>query len=507
MTLKVTPENLLLLTVGILVTLPYWSLYQDMDDEAAGTALGAIRLLKGELPYRDWMTHHTPGGNFVTAAYYLLFGSGQWGTRSLMGLISSLTGLLIYHTSRQVDSSRLRYLPWLLWTCGNVMEKAGHSHHWFGVLGTAFTCYWLLRWALNPSDVGAPWWAGFAAALSSWFLQSNGLTSLLMVVLVWLRLRPAGLSRVILAYIATDLVLWLPWIGLAREVWQNHFADLSRHIYFNRLGYSWGYLEELRVIYANLDPVQQPVHFLAGWSHFVRVCLQYGCFYPAIAAALLLAERRGNRAQIALSYCCLAWALTAGYRQTIGYLAYVAPAFQLSTLCLLSRWKRVAAVWGGLETAGWFFRVGSISLAFCYPIATRAGIYWGPDPREAASLNQLHAWIETHCPKDSKVLAYPYFAREYSLEQLSNPIPEAFLLPWVFWDQEFANCAAVLDRERIPFILHRLIDRDAILVEFPNAPAREFHEDFARQEKRLFAHYQKIWAVPGFEVWARKPDP
>ena len=501
---KSAAENLILLLLGMLATYAYWSIYQDMDDEAAGTTLGAIRLLKGELPYRDWMSRHTPGGQFVTAAYFLIFGSGQLGTRSLMGLISAITGVLIYQCSCQVTRSGLRYLPWLLWTCGSITEKAELSHHWFGVIGTIFTFYWTLRWALTPGR-STPLWVGFSAALSSWFLQSNGLSSLLMVALVWLRLRPAGLSRVILAYVATDIVLWAPWLGFAHEVWQNHFQVLGRHIAFNRLPYDWGRLGELASNYSGLTFSQQPIHFLAGWSHFGRMSILYGLYYLVIAAACGLAEKRRSRPQLALAYCSLAWALTTGYCQTICYISYAAPAFQLATLCLLAGRERWAAVWGVLETAGWFFRICSISLAYCYPIATRAGTYWGPDPQEAASLNQLHAWIEVHCPKNSEVLAYPYFAREYSLEFLSNPIPQAFLFPWIFEEHEFVNCAAVLERNQVPFILRRVLDTSAILVEYPNAPADEIQRDYVRQDQRIFAPYQKIWEVPGFEVWSRKP--
>ena len=499
-----TRENLLLFVLGVLATVPYWSLYQDMDDEAAVAALGAIRMLKGELPYRDWMTRHTPGTYFLTAGYYLIFGSGQFGTRSLMGVISSLSGLFILSCSRQITQSRLRYLPWVLWTCGSVAEKPELNHHWFGACSTLFTLYWVLRWALQPA-ARTPLWVGFSAALSSWFLQSNGLSSLLMVVLIWIRFRPAGLLRVIGAYILTDLVLWLPWLGYTHEVWLNHFQILARHLAFNRQAYTWQRLGELYGFYRPLEFQAQTIHFLAAWSQFFRVCLQYGAYYILIALAWIVAEKRRDRKQLALAYGCVAWALTTGYCQTIDYLSYAAPAFQLAMLCLLVGKERLAAAWGAVETAGWLFRACSLSLAFCYPIATRSGTYYSADPQEANSLNQLHAFVESHCPENSKALAYPYFSREYSLEKLSNPIQQAILLPWVFTDQEFIDCAEVLKRDRVPYILHRLLSEEAVLAEYSNTPAAEFHQEYAVQAARIFSGYQKIWAVPGYEVWALKP--
>jgi hypothetical protein len=495
----------LLFLLGLAATLPYWGCYYDMDDEAV-TVLGATRILAGELPYRDWETRHTPGSYFVAALYFLVGGSGPLGTRSLMGLISSLSGLVIQRCADRVGRGAVRYLPWVLWTCGGIYEKRHLNYHWFGTLSTLLTLYWLLRWVDDRSPRSALV-AGGSAALSSWFLQSNGLSSLLMVVLVGARLRAPGMLRVGAAYLVTQVLLWIPWLAYASQVWQNHFSVLERHMQFNRQAYSWAFLSELAGSFRGIDLSQNLVHGLAAWSNFAHLAMQYGLFYVVVVLALVVAEWRRDRGQIAVTYACLAWALTTGYCQAPNYLSYACPAFQIALPCLLGpsfRGRQAVIVgWAGLEVLGWFFRAWSISLAYRYPVETRVGTYWSPEPSEAMQWNQLHGWIAEHCPAGSKVLAYPYFTRVYTLEKLANPIPSPILVPWLFSDPEFGHCAQVLEREKIAYILYRPLSIESIQSTYPSVPIEEFRQDYVRQSNRLLATYHRVWQNSSYQVLAR----
>ena len=502
-----TRRYLILFLLGWAATIPFWGCYHDMDDEAAVAVLGATRLLRGEIPYRDWTTRHTPGTYFVTALYFLFFGSGQLSTRSLMGLVSSCTGLMMFKCSERVAQGSVRYLPWLLWTCSGICEKPNLNHHWLGALSTVVTIYWAQRWALDGGRRDALW-LGCSAAVSSWFLQSNGLSSLLLVMLVGIRCRPPGLLRVGAAYLVTQVALWLPWLPWVRQVWTNHFSILAKHVQFNRQAYSWHHLGEYADSFRGIDLTHQTVHGLAAWTEFARLVLQYGGYYIVIVGALLVAERRRERSGLVLAYSCLAWALTTGYNQNPDYLSYAVPAFQLSALVLLSRpwrWRNVLVyAWSGMEVLSWVFRSGSIGLAFVYPVQTRAGTYWTVDPQESAAMNQMHTFVEEHCPPGTAVLAYPYFTREYTLEYLKDPIQQPILVPWLYEDYEFDDCLKALDQQKVPFILHRVIGVEAIRSDFPKAPVEELQAEFTRQQPRVFAHYQLVWSYPGYEIWARK---
>ena len=493
-----------LFVLGVLATLPYWGCYQDMDDEAV-SVLGITRLLAGEIPYRDWTTRHTPGSYFLSLPFFFLFGNGALATRAWMAVVSSLTGMTLQAASEQFLTGRLRYLPWLVWTCTGLLDKPQLNYHWFGCLFSCVTLWLILLWVKSPQPNRLPYAVGLVAALSSWMIQSNGASSWLMIVLVWLRLRPPGLLKVIGAYLVTQLLLWLPWAAFWPQVWENHVDILGRHLQFNRQPYSWRYLGDLFRGYQNLDWGRQPVLALSAWSYLGHQCLQYGLFYLAIFVHLGVAEWRRDRVRRALAYACLAWAVTTGYCQTIGYLAYAAPAFWLTAAALVpvsGRW--LAYLWMALELAGWGLRAGSMAEVFRYPCVTRAGSYWCANELEAQELRTLHAFVEEHCPPQSQVLAYPYLTRLYTTENLKNPIADPILLPWLWSDKAFQDCKQRLAQQRVPYLFYRPLSGEAIHSDYPSVPAQEFEVAAERAWSSISQDYEPVWQGQIFQIWRRR---
>lgn len=493
--------------LGLLATFPYWGCYRDMDDEAV-TVLGAARLLQGEIPYRDWTSRATPGSYFLCALYFAVVGWGPLATRSAMAIVSSLTGLTLQAISDRLLSGPARYLPWVLWTCAGINEKPGLNYHWFGVLFTSLTLLALLGWTENPQQRRRALLLGCLAALSSWVLQSNGLSSLLMIVLVWLRLRTKGLAWVVLGYTLTQLTLWLPWWGYRNEVWHNHLEILGRHVQFNRHAYSWNFLLELARSYQGIDARVYPIHALAAASHFGHLCLQYGLFYFSIGTLVVLAERSRQKNRLLVAYACLAWGLTTGYSQAPDYLSYASPAFGLASAILLQPTRRsLLLAWMGLEILGWGARTLSIQQAYQYPCETRMGTLWCSTPQEAEANNQLHIFLEQNCPPGSVVLCYPYFCREYTLENLHNPIQDPLLVPWLWDEQAFNDCHQRLEQGKVPFILYRPLSAQSLHQDYPAIPIEEFEQAYQVEEKRLFKNYQRVWDNGSYQVWKRVPSP
>src|SRR5438445_5639 len=64
---------------------------------------GAVRILEGQVLYRDFFEFHGPGAFFVTAAWMKLFGSTFASVRLLGTTTATLIALLIYLTIRRVS--------------------------------------------------------------------------------------------------------------------------------------------------------------------------------------------------------------------------------------------------------------------------------------------------------------------------------------------------------------------------------------------------------------------
>lgn len=77
---------------------------------------GAMRVLNGDIPYRDFWAIYSPGQFYVLAALFKLFGPSLIVERIWDTLIRSLLALTVYLLSTRVVSRRLAALPWLVTT-------------------------------------------------------------------------------------------------------------------------------------------------------------------------------------------------------------------------------------------------------------------------------------------------------------------------------------------------------------------------------------------------------
>lgn len=439
-----------LFLVNFLATMRYWSLYYAMDDEAI-TVLGAQRLLAGEWPYYHWDTRHTPGSYLLSVLYFAWLGTDQLAVRSLMSLLASASGLVIFALGRRTLPGGWAFLPWLLWCGSGLLNFPILNHHWFGTLGSLLGLYQAVRWQQGLRR--APELLGAAAALAAWCLQADGLAVTLMIAFTWLRYRPPGLPRVVLAGFLTSLVLWLPFLPCLGEVWRENFLAMREHIGYNRYPYSWR--SWLGLGQACLLP---DLPWQARWpilSLFFTQTLVHGLFYGLVIAAPVILEWRRQPRLAVLAWCLLGWALALGNRQTPVYLSFACGGVFLVLAALLRQLPR-AAFWGvglgalqGLSYLGcWYGTARDYQL----PILTRAGVYYTNARPTAEAMAQLRRWSDQFFPPGSRVLAYPYMSSFYTTEKLRNPLRQPVLTPFLYSRAEVERTARELERPE--FILY-----------------------------------------------------
>lgn len=482
-------------------------MYHDVDDEAVAT-LGAIRLLQGELPYRDFTAcRATLGIHFLAAPVLALLGPGPMGTRILMGSFHASTGVLVYLILHRLGQKRAALVGCALWNLFALHDYRILNYHWSAITFTVLSLYLAICWILEGKARWA-WATGVAATAALWQLQSNGITVLAIVGFLWLRFRPPHLARFLLSFLLAQLVIWLPWVAFWPEIIQSHFSSIARHVQFNTHPFSLQPVLETARSLSSLPLGQDPGFWLAAWSYWIDMAVYMTTFYPLLLGLPLLAEWRKDRNLQMVAYAGLAWALTSGYCQTYNYLTYVAAAYILAACLLISRlpraglWLAIIALW---EILGWSIRSWHLQVAYRYPVATRVGTYFASDSGEALVMNRLHQWVNTHCPPDTPVLAYPYFARIYVHEKLRCPLPDPTLLPWLWDEHSLQRALKALKSESIPFIFYRVLTPEAILADYPAVPAEEFRAEMERWNALIFRDYQFEVDFGGIQVWRRKP--
>ena len=77
---------------------------------------GAERVLKGDIPYRDFWTMYAPGQFYTVALIFRLFGTNLFVTRIYSATINLLLVLLVYFIVRKVSGQRIALLSFILST-------------------------------------------------------------------------------------------------------------------------------------------------------------------------------------------------------------------------------------------------------------------------------------------------------------------------------------------------------------------------------------------------------
>lgn len=451
--------GLALLVVHLLLIWPAYRNWPStwMNDEAY-VVLGAQRWLRGEWPYRDWLTHVSPGSYCLTAPWFWLWGDGQLGTRSLMGLVAAVQGLLVWHLARPLTGIN-RTLVWLCWAVLGLLEIPILNYHWFSLLSYTLAVASARAWVEGRR--GAAPWLGAGVALAGWSLQSEGLAGCLLVGAVWLRWRPPGLTRVIGALLATSVLLWLPFLPWVGEVLEQNVLFMRGHQSSANFAYSWSELlpslEAARLSSWQADP--------CGCSYAWLLVFWRGLKYNALPLLVILgcwrARRPEQRSQQVLLLGLMVLALANRNRQTLHYCGYLLP---LGFPCLI--WE--LSHWPGFRR--WRWLLVSLLLAFWglhgwlymrdnrWAVETPSGTYWSDDPNQRVGHQILGSWLLEIRERGQQVVCWPYLPALYSLWKMPNPLPEPVLYPTEVGLPEAERAARILANGQVGWMIYVPVD-------------------------------------------------
>lgn len=452
------------LWLGLLVgnLLLIWPVYQNwpatwVHDEAY-VVLGAQRWLRGEWPYRDWLTHLSPGSYCLTVPWFWLWGDGQLGTRSLMGLVAALQGLLVWQLARPLRGPD-RVLAWMCWAVLGLLEIPILNYHWFSVLWYSLAVVCARAWVEGRRWAAAG--VGAAIALSGWTLQSEGLAGVLFLAAVWLLWRPAGLGRALGSLLATSLVLWspfLPWAGLVLE---QNVLFMTGHQKSNTFAYSWSELspslEAARLSSWNADPVG----FSYAWLLVFWRGLKYNALPLLVALAFWRTRRAEQRPQQVVLVGLLLLAMANLNRQTLHYCAYLLPLGFPCMIWELSHWpgfRRWRWLLFGLLVAFWGLQARLFQRDNLWAVETPAGRYWSDDRNQRLAHQLLGSWLETARQAGQEVVCWPYLPALYSLWRMPNPLPEPVLYPTEVGLEEARRAAQILAQKKVDWMIFIPVD-------------------------------------------------
>lgn len=486
-----------------LFTSEYWSMFVQINDEAV-TVLGADRLLRGELPYRDWGTRHTPGSYFIAAAFFSLFGHAAPWTRVLFSLVSATTAVGLQLLSNRLLSGPYRFVPAFLFTSCGVMAFPVLSYHWMGTCILVWTVYALLRWAQDRSQAAAMV-VGAGVALAGWTLQSTAAITGLLALSVALRLRPPGAARALATFAALSLLLWLPLLPYWREIFAENVLAMRLHLDFNYQPFSLAYTQQDLAALPEFAPNTQWRHVLALASDTAAQHVIYLTIYPLAVLGIVLFERRRQPARALGAWATLLALLVTHRQQTPMYVAFLSPlwALLICQMALQLAWRRLLfSTLLVLEGLGWVGRWDLRRQSFVFPIQTRSGNYFTNLEIEAARMQHVAEWLRAVPPR-TPVFAYPFFTSAYTLFDLANPIREPVLQPLLYSPEVNERAAQTLEAKKVPWLL--LQSRDHPLGA-PGSNSDRVGREWDLRIAQFTRNYQQVAGFGNTGLFRRIPD-
>jgi hypothetical protein len=459
-----------------------------------GYATKGVRILGGELPYRDFFEFLTPGTDLVYALLFRLLGVGPWMPNLVMCVLAAITVLAMTWCAPRLVRGWYVVLPAAL-TIGTVISGATDAtHHWFSTLA-ALGAVCVLFSGRSLGRVAA---AGAFCGLAASFTQTKGtlVTVALLAYFLWIGLREkdrTGLwwRRSLLlcgAAIAAFAAINGPLIyqaGLARWAWDVIVFPLRYASSVSANNWT-GVLPTFEANRSLLKWINYPVQFIA-------VPLTYLWFFVRMRRARQEPQEPWNQLLL-LALVGVAMMAAVATMPSIKRLTAASPPALLILTWLLSSSRRVrTAIILGAAYMG--IAVVHIVLVQVRP-EKLVDLPSGPAAiPNKVTYYEMYRWMAENTRPGQWFYGLPPLILPF---ELRNPTPIEQLGGAEFSrPEQVAEVVDGLEKKKVPMMI--LWPRIYIPGVGENVPDHlQLFRDY------LFRHYRKTKSFPdGYEVWER----
>lgn len=454
--------------------LPYLRVLSPSADE--GTLLvGADRVLRGELPGRDFFEVMGPGTFFWLAGFFKLLGATWLAARVELLLVNVATALLLFYASRRI-CKRWALVPVVLFAAVGFPTTISISHHLDSNLFALLSFGAFLRWQDRKAPVMLAL-AGAGAGCATCILQPKGVLLLLaLAICVWLptagtssRLRSIGILLAGYAAVGISLAGVYLWNGALWDlIYANVVWPATHYGGVNRISYAWGILDYYwQAWHGGLSGVL-PGAFAVVIAGFLLLPLLAVAALPVILLALAVRAKPAALDFAVLPYWLagIALFLSEFHRKDIFHLALGCPILLIAAVYLVEkrpdRFARGALAM--LATAGCCVIACNAltGLSASTRIETSRGVAYGfrPDP--------VLAFLHEHQRASESVFVYPYAPIYYFLNGSSNPTRFSILMYGMNTNAEFEDVVTSLERKHVTWVVwHKDFYKRAVRKWFP----------------------------------------
>ena len=462
------------------------------SDEGIYLASG-LRILRGEVPFRDFFLFTGPGTPLIQALSMRFFGEKLWATRIPLSLdLAVMTAALFW----LVDRLSTRAAAAVGAICFLAFETADASrvvadHRWDSS-AAAIAAIALMVFLFEREPAGAGIAVGALAALAAWITPPLGLVLIVILIAAGRHTRQVlgGAAAVSAIFIA-----WLAARGALGAAVEGILWPLSHYIGANRTPYGW-----VTGGYANLLHVGSAGEWV--FTVLLLASLTLPASLPAISAILWTLRLKASsteerRIVIFLLAAMAALILGTLPRPDLNHLTNIAaPAYALGVAWIARTFVRpaalgVAALFLILAAADYYL---AIQRRLTEPsVETRVGRVRGP----AAGLETLKFVVAEVQPSDV-FFAFPYLPNFYFVTGARNPTRFSYLQPGMFPVEQERQALAELETMPPNRILYVDVPPEAYLRTWPGSDRSRLR--FTLLEQFFGERYRSVATHGNFQV-------
>jgi hypothetical protein len=478
---------------------------------------GAIRVARGEVPYRDFVDVMGPASFYWLAGWFKVFGTSWLALRAHLLLTWVAIAVMIHHLTRRIYDGPFAALPCAFYTVVGIPLWAASSHHWDSLFFALIMVLCFLEWQRTQRSA----WlvaAGSLAAVTSCTLPQKGAALLAAALCLTVASRHlSGASRIgrpslflVSSYFGTLVCVGL-WFFKSHALDDLFYTTvvwpLSEYRTLNRVGYGFN---SLGVSVAVVARVLKATDWLLPYLTLLcLIPLAVIELLPVMAVALLVRVRIQNPRNGRVVDPSLATYLLFGFamwlselqRPDIYHLVWGSPLLFIGVLVLASRLVPARPRLVMLSVLSLTVVVSGALSAFravsAHPvIATRRGPVRVDKPDAALE------FVIRHVSAGAPMFVYPYYPMYYYLADVRMAGRYSILVYDYNTPAQFEEVMTELAREKVEFVLSdTLVSGENLKIWFPGYSHPADHlplEDF------LSRNYDEVQVANGFRILRRR---
>src|SRR5258706_6169214 len=208
---------------------------------------GAVRILRGEIPYRDFFSFYTPGSYYIYAVVFRLFGTSFSSARDLLMVYAAVLSLITYLLARRAFSRAIALVAAVSITLVFMPAYVAVLHNWDSTFTAMLALYFGVLF-LEQQRPTLAFVSGLFTGATLMIEQSKGAGLLLGCMLAGLALFRGSRSDRKRYFVCILVGTSLPCIAVVTYFAAHH--ALSQLL----TGWCWAFYHESR---ANLTPYGQ----------------------------------------------------------------------------------------------------------------------------------------------------------------------------------------------------------------------------------------------------------